>query len=304
MSNNAADEAYIAAYANFVRTNYMSVSSRVVFLWDYCVTFDEEVRFFWGGKLSPATILFMINRYVNLLITILELLEQAPLQTPQSCGPFIRVLQSLLIFALFIVAVFASLRVYAVWGRDWRPALPIFLLALVSPILSIIIDVGQTPAIAPPPSVGCAVYMKIPTAVFSKLIVANRATTSIYDALVLFLTVLRTVNLMKRAKQMNVRTGIVSLLLRDGAVYFFALLVINLAQIIITAEYEGSNLLSYYVSPLTSVLISRFLLHLRQAGDQDLQARGTERPSLYLTSHLPVYSTSDFSASPDRKSVV
>lgn len=41
----------------------------------------DEARFVWGQSLSAATVLFMLNRYVNLLITVLELIEQASFQT-------------------------------------------------------------------------------------------------------------------------------------------------------------------------------------------------------------------------------
>lgn len=54
-----------------------------MFLWDYLVTLDMEVHYVWGQKLSAASALFILNRYTNLLITILELIEQAPFETPQ-----------------------------------------------------------------------------------------------------------------------------------------------------------------------------------------------------------------------------
>lgn len=60
--------------------------STALFLWDYFATLDREVGYVWGQKLSAASILFISNRYVNLLITILELIEQAPFQTPEVCG--------------------------------------------------------------------------------------------------------------------------------------------------------------------------------------------------------------------------
>lgn len=54
-----------------------------MFLWDYLVTLDMEVNYVWGQKLSAASGLFILNRYTNLLITILELIEQAPFETPK-----------------------------------------------------------------------------------------------------------------------------------------------------------------------------------------------------------------------------
>lgn len=67
--------------APFVRAQ--CVRNTAVFLWDYLVTLDMEVNYVWGHKLSMASGLFILNRYTNLLITILELIEQAPFETPQ-----------------------------------------------------------------------------------------------------------------------------------------------------------------------------------------------------------------------------
>ncbi|KAL1938795.1 hypothetical protein VTO73DRAFT_11175 [Trametes versicolor] len=92
MLEDSAHAQAIASYANFVRGNYFTVAARALFLWDYLVTLDMEVNYVWGQKLSAASGLFILNRYTNLLITILELIEQAPFETPQryaSCySPF------------------------------------------------------------------------------------------------------------------------------------------------------------------------------------------------------------------------
>ncbi|GJE86752.1 hypothetical protein PsYK624_028330 [Phanerochaete sordida] len=279
-----------AAYANFVRGNYFSMSSRVLFLWEFCVTFDDEVEYVWRGRWTPATILYMINRYVNVVITLLELLDQAPFQTEQcfvlkrdSCGPFVRVLQSLLVVALFIVAAFATIRVYAIWNYNWKPALLILLLSLISPIISIIMDVDQLPAIAPPPSVGAWAFLTIPHS--RRLTIINRASTVAYDGVVLLLTVARAMSLRQDSIRLRVRDGIMALILRDGALYFLALLCINLTQIIMSAELAGNNNIAYYVSPMTSVLISRFLIDLRKAAAKEDQ-RLREATSVFLTTEI------------------
>ena len=53
----------------------------VLYLWDFGLTFGDEVQYVWGRKATLATVLFMLNRYLNLMITIFELLEQAPFQS-------------------------------------------------------------------------------------------------------------------------------------------------------------------------------------------------------------------------------
>ncbi|KAI0777519.1 hypothetical protein BD413DRAFT_181425 [Trametes elegans] len=84
MSDDA-DTAYlIQIYESFVQGEYFSISARALFLWDYFVTLDREVEYIWKKRLSAASILFILNRYVNLGVSILEVIEQAPFQTSQA----------------------------------------------------------------------------------------------------------------------------------------------------------------------------------------------------------------------------
>ncbi|KAI0367208.1 hypothetical protein BV20DRAFT_950669 [Pilatotrama ljubarskyi] len=224
MPGGSGNAQVIANYAAFVQGNYFSVAARALFLWDYFVTFDREVQYVWSQKLSAASGLFIVNRYVNLVITILELIEQAPFQTPQpespptrcSCPSVVRVLQSLLIFATFIVALFASLRVYAIWSRDWRPALPILLLALITPAANMYLDIIGNPIPAPHPSSGCAIQTNIDPTIYSHIVIAERITTTLYDALVLLFTFLKTLEARKSATRTGAGISLVALLLRDG----------------------------------------------------------------------------------------
>lgn len=53
----------------------------VLFLWDYFITFGDEIRYVWQEEHSTATWIFVANRYVNLTIALLEILEQTHQQT-------------------------------------------------------------------------------------------------------------------------------------------------------------------------------------------------------------------------------
>ncbi|KAJ7221466.1 hypothetical protein GGX14DRAFT_669828 [Mycena pura] len=43
-----------------------ALASFMLFVWDYCITLDEEVRHFWSGPVSISRILFLCNRYFTL----------------------------------------------------------------------------------------------------------------------------------------------------------------------------------------------------------------------------------------------
>ena len=43
--------------------------------YDYLITFDEEVKLFWNRKWNGATVLFLVNRYLVLLLRLCNLLS-------------------------------------------------------------------------------------------------------------------------------------------------------------------------------------------------------------------------------------
>ena len=44
-------------------------------LYDYAITLDREIASFWHGMTSGATVLFFTNRYLNVVVTIMGLIE-------------------------------------------------------------------------------------------------------------------------------------------------------------------------------------------------------------------------------------
>lgn len=54
----------------------------VVLVLEYAITFDREVRFAWGRKLSWARSIFLLNRYLSLLEYLFVLGPLLPVGTP------------------------------------------------------------------------------------------------------------------------------------------------------------------------------------------------------------------------------
>lgn len=44
-----------------------------LFLYDYLLTLDLEVEYFWRTRTTRATILFFANRYTNILVSVLNI---------------------------------------------------------------------------------------------------------------------------------------------------------------------------------------------------------------------------------------
>ncbi|KAJ8591450.1 hypothetical protein M405DRAFT_860520 [Rhizopogon salebrosus TDB-379] len=50
----------------------LGVAAAALFIWDFIITFDDEVTILWGTKWSTSRILFFINRYFTLVIIIIS----------------------------------------------------------------------------------------------------------------------------------------------------------------------------------------------------------------------------------------
>ncbi|KAI0777520.1 hypothetical protein BD413DRAFT_181452 [Trametes elegans] len=98
--------------------------------------------------------------------------------------------------------------------------------------------------------------------------IADRAAATAYDTLVIASTIVRTLRARKETLSLDTYPNLTTLLLRDGTTYFLALLIINVGQ--------GFNFLTSFASRLTSVLISRFLLNLREVSERSDSSNRSE----------------------------
>ncbi|KAI1790286.1 hypothetical protein LXA43DRAFT_518686 [Ganoderma leucocontextum] len=53
-----------AEFASFVTGNYCIVAASVLVLYEAIITTGDDVQFFWGGKLTGATMLFWLNKWL------------------------------------------------------------------------------------------------------------------------------------------------------------------------------------------------------------------------------------------------
>ena len=68
------------------------LTTLVLIFFEYSFTFDQEVRLFWGKKLTRAVVLFLANRYTTILYTIYYMLISfvpATFETAQASLPLL-----------------------------------------------------------------------------------------------------------------------------------------------------------------------------------------------------------------------
>ncbi|KAH9947315.1 hypothetical protein B0H21DRAFT_348005 [Amylocystis lapponica] len=95
------------------------------------------------------------------------------------------------------------------------------------------------------------------------LVVVTRACLIASDAIVLLVTWANTYKIKKHADRIDVKAPLVTLLLRDGTLYFLLLLLLNILHMALYLANIFVDMI-YFIGPISSVIMSRFLLNLRQ----------------------------------------
>ncbi|KAI0925332.1 hypothetical protein AcV7_005603 [Taiwanofungus camphoratus] len=211
---------------------------------------------------AGATVLLFLNRYILFAYGLIELLATFYWSTPLGCQA-IFVLQDITALSIYaVIACFSALRVYGISGHRWIPAVVTLLLGLV-PVATNIYQVARTS--------------------YASILYVNKTPECVSNDYFSHKTHFRC--MISQLIQHSDLTSLVSLLLRDGTVYFVVLLVLNLLQVITEDVLkpvikETADYLSIFVPAIESILISRFMMNLRQVyhtSDDDM-------PSLHLSS--------------------
>jgi len=128
---------------------------------------------------------------------------------------------------------------------------------------------------------GCA-SVPAGTPVLVQLPLIGRAIDIASDALILFITWAKTADIWRTRSKGRARFKLINLLLRDGTLYFCALLVLNVATLTLSISQKGPTQFSYVCGTMTNILISRFMLDLRgvyytSGADDDLDVMSSLR---------------------------
>ncbi|EMD33637.1 hypothetical protein CERSUDRAFT_76360 [Gelatoporia subvermispora B] len=267
----------ISALQSILIENYCSVAATALIAYDHLSTVNSESILIWGKRWNSVTTLFHLNRWAIFLWAILNLVvEFVAFPTLSSCVGFNNLFSALELLLFTLWALFSGVRTYAVSGGSWLLTLPVVALDLV--------PVGMNAygffaafwfAMVPGPGNEqiCVSGSSVSQSAFVHLeAIATRACVMASDALVLIVTWYKTYSIKRNADQAGIQTPLASLLLRDGTMYFVVLLCLNILNIVgkWTNGFAYASLFSFpsLESRLSSIIISHFLLNLRQVAYQ------------------------------------
>ncbi|KAJ7214738.1 hypothetical protein B0H12DRAFT_1155134 [Mycena haematopus] len=108
-----------------------NVSALCLFMWDYFLTFPQEVQYFWGSRWSFVKFLFFLNRYFTMVLvafTVFFDLYSTP--DAETCLVWAKFQVFAALFCAFIVEVIMQIRLHAMYGHNKRLIFVVSLLCI------------------------------------------------------------------------------------------------------------------------------------------------------------------------------
>ncbi|KAJ7355271.1 hypothetical protein DFH08DRAFT_954768 [Mycena albidolilacea] len=244
-----------------------------VMYWDWLITLDIEIDFMWRRARSASAYWFFAVRYAGLVGNI-----------PVTVFTFYTIPAKAVLVGTQLIVSIILVRIHALYDRNLRLLLSVLGISL--PLLAFIFwsFLGEgsksDPVLGLP---GC--HTSLPKSAsfraFSALVslysTANEfldlaaawEALFLYDTMMFGLTVFKTYSTWRRTDSESNNIPIHRLILRDGALYFGAMALANLCNII-TFYLAGPNLsgsLSTFASCMSVTLMARLMLNLYNTAD-------------------------------------
>ncbi|KAI0368193.1 hypothetical protein BV20DRAFT_980856 [Pilatotrama ljubarskyi] len=287
----------IANHAFFFIEDCANFAEATLIFYEYFITFGSEVRLIWRRKITGASVLFFLNRYIMVFqngITIAShwpmpdlvcrahfyILPSSPAHTTALPAYICLRLPCQSCTALAWMDIVLNLLPYFIWNGLFfhvlrnRPSCGSFEYDIPS----------MNPDNMPPPY-NCEVDNAMNRRKNSPLKLRVPVTPMTYvltgaipgDSIVLAMTWWKTYRLKRAADAAHVKTSIVDMLLRDGTIYFGpdvefftvrTMLALNVLHIMIN-HVEQVSFMGDIADVLTSILVSRFIMNLRDIDGKD-----------------------------------
>ncbi|KAJ8589405.1 hypothetical protein M405DRAFT_862167 [Rhizopogon salebrosus TDB-379] len=130
---------YFSDYIGRQTVAYTLVASAAGLLFDFCITFDSEVRWTWGRKWGFTRIVFVISRYLPLVsvgITVYYAVESTNgRMSNYGLAVVFYIYEYIHFFGAFAAEVLLALRTYVFWECDKRFLIVISVFSMVTLVL-------------------------------------------------------------------------------------------------------------------------------------------------------------------------
>ncbi|KAI0653586.1 hypothetical protein C8Q70DRAFT_1035010 [Cubamyces menziesii] len=291
MSSEDADMAQlILAAESFFDENCCGFAVTAVLCYEYLITMDREVALFWKRKPTGASILFFANRYLalalSLFTSVFNVLPYVSIEV-RTCRNVVYAAQIMDVCQYVPWALFSTLRVFAL-SRSRLLVTVIVLLYGVYFGFSLAAFHWLTYNWGGGQGNSCAIVFTMSVEMVKKyaLTIACRSALIAADVLVMAVTWHTTSKMDRLTLQVGRWPSFAHTLFRDDLAQGMSsvMLVLNVLHLTFTVcqlYTDGLFPISYvtiFTEPLTSILISRFLLNLQEV-HRDLGHGATDATS-------------------------
>ncbi|KAI0826983.1 hypothetical protein BC628DRAFT_1319159, partial [Trametes gibbosa] len=212
-----------------------SLASCVMLFYDIFITFGDEVEKIWKQRFTGATVLWFLNRYLSPLGYIVIIVSfHDPSWSKATCQRYVLYPEILKIFTATAVGTIFILRLYSIYSKS-NVILYGFGTLL---ILELAIKIWAFTD---------GIMLQLPP-----------------DSVVFFATLYRTITLYRRTL-IGEALSLITVIMRDGIMYFAAIFVSNLVTVLIfifaTPDLKVIN--ASFSTLITSLMVSRLMLNLR-----------------------------------------
>ncbi|KIP06490.1 hypothetical protein PHLGIDRAFT_106964 [Phlebiopsis gigantea 11061_1 CR5-6] len=276
MSDSSDDSEIIEILSELATFNYTLVSVTALIAFEYFITLNQEIETVWKRKFTVTSLLLVTTRWTMIINQVFLWLPP----TPAGCYPTDIVTGVILVVGFIQSALFSALRIFALWNRSYVLFTIIFILGLVPIGTDVFTWVHSVYTYDP--LFGCNEVITYSVQLDNELTYITRAALIAADTIVLVCTWIKTFHLWRRSQRLGLSLSISTCLLRDGTVYFVLLLAINVVQIVTFNSTAAP--LGPFITEAPPILMCRFIMNLRQAGNVESPTSFPMTPDIIGTS--------------------
>ncbi|KAL0948995.1 hypothetical protein HGRIS_009094 [Hohenbuehelia grisea] len=244
---------------------YLHVCCTGLLIYDYLLTFADEIRYVWNAPWNLGKILFFLTRYPVFVDTSLTLYRE-----PSWIFSFILAMrvsfQRMIIVGIVIAEVIMTIRVWALWGRTRPVGILLSIIAVASVVASAVafVKFHSSQTFIPMDTISPHIPGCFPES-GNNVVFVDFAVLMGYETIILVMTLIKGFQHFRHGSSSFITT-----FFRDGVMYFAFLLAISFINVVVllTQPREYANLLTSLQRSLHSMLSARILLHLRQDSEK------------------------------------
>ncbi|KAJ6503890.1 hypothetical protein C8R45DRAFT_974009 [Mycena sanguinolenta] len=261
---------------------YFNLVSFSILFYDFFLTLDWEISRYWGTPLTWPNALFFANRYGTLLGNIPVVMEYfwSENSSPRKikiCLGLESYHQYFIIATQILVAAMLMLRTFALYERSKR-VLALMISVAAGGVAVGIWSVLSGKAVAESTNLPLYFGCNYPISrAQGHSLAAAWAGVAVFDCMIFLLTLYRVFSVRRTST-------ILTVLLRDGSIYFGVMVLSNFSNIltfVLGTEYTR-GIATTFTNIISSVMLTRLMLNLRDPALAHMAGRAT-----YSTSALP-----------------